>query len=109
MANFCGQLVGVIEHSTNYVRFSVFVTQTGQIITYYQQEVNKILPREGWIEQDPNQIADTVLHCIEVVAHKLAQLDIELSQIKCIGITNERESTVVWDKYTGNQYFVFIV
>ncbi|XP_054164173.1 glycerol kinase-like [Oppia nitens] len=109
MSDFNESLVGVIEHSTNYVRFSVFVSQTGQIITYYQLEVNKILPREGWIEQDPVQIYETVLNCIEVVANKLTQLDIDLKQIKCIGITNERESTVVWDKYTGQPYYNCIV
>ncbi|CAG2168033.1 unnamed protein product, partial [Oppiella nova] len=109
MSEFVGPLVGVVEHSTNYVRFSVFVSQSGQMITYYQLEVNKILPREGWIEQDPVQIYETVLQCIEVVTYKLSQLDIGLEQIKCVGITNERESTVVWDKVTGQPFYNCIV
>jgi glycerol kinase len=97
-----GPLIGAIDQGTSSTRFLVFVAQTGELVTYHQIEVKKILPNEGWVEQDPNELYQSVIETIEVVAKKLTDLDISLDDIKCIGLTNQRESTVVWDKYTGN-------
>jgi glycerol kinase len=97
-----GPLIGAIDQGTSSTRFLVFVAQTGELVTYHQIEVKKILPNEGWVEQDPNELYQSVIETIEVVAKKLTDLDISPDDIKCIGLTNQRESTVVWDKYTGN-------
>jgi glycerol kinase len=97
-----GPLIGAIDQGTSSTRILIFVAQTGELVTYHQIEVKKILPNEGWVEQDPNELYQSVVETIEVVAKKLTDLDISLSDIKCIGLTNQRESTVVWDKYTGN-------
>lgn len=103
-----GPLVGAIDQGTSSTRFLVFSTNTGELVTYHQMEVKRILPEEGWVEQDPIQIYNSVVECIAVVAKKLSDINIDISDIKCVGVTNQRESTIIWDKYTGNSKINFI-
>lgn len=56
---------------------------------------------EGWYEQDPVEIIDVVKECIEMAVKKLVELGGNPMDIKAIGITNQRETTVVWDPETG--------
>ncbi|XP_054166277.1 glycerol kinase-like [Oppia nitens] len=104
-----GPLVGAIDQGTSSTRFLVFTAQTGELVTYHQMEVKRIMPIEGWVEQDPIQIYNSVVECIDIVAHKLQGLDIDIKDIKCIGLTNQRESTIIWDKYTGHPFYNCIV
>lgn len=104
-----GPLIGAIDQGTSSTRFLLFVAQTGELVTYHQIEVRKILPNEGWVEQDPNEIYHSVIETIDVVSKKLVELDIDQNDIKCIGLTNQRESTIVWDKYTGQPFYNCIV
>jgi len=53
------------------------------------------------VEQDPWEIMSVVLKCIERVAQDLNKLEIQISDIVSVGITNQRETTIVWDKTTG--------
>lgn len=97
-----GPLVGAIDQGTSSTRFLVFSASTGELVTYHQMEVKRILPIEGWVEQDPVQIFNSVIECIDMVAKKLKDINVDISTIKCIGLTNQRESTIIWDKFTGN-------
>ena len=102
-----GPLVGAIDQGTSSTRFLVFAANTGELVTYHQMEVKRILPEEGWVEQDPVQIYNSVVECISKVAKKLSDINIDISSIKCVGVTNQRESTIIWDKNTGNfEYFI---
>ncbi|CAG2113371.1 unnamed protein product, partial [Medioppia subpectinata] len=104
-----GPLVGAIDQGTSSTRFLVFSSQTGELVTYHQMEMKRILPEEGWVEQDPIQIYQSVVECIDTVAKKLQHLGVDINDIKCVGLTNQRESTIVWDKVTGHPYYNCIV
>lgn len=54
-----------------------------------------------WVEQDPNQLYSSVVHCIEGVAKQLDERGVAPSSVRGIGITNQRETTLVWDSTTG--------
>ncbi|KAB0390719.1 hypothetical protein E2I00_004147, partial [Balaenoptera physalus] len=58
-----------------------------------------------WVEQDPKEILHSVYECIEKTCEKLGQLNIDISNIKAIGVSNQRETTVVWDKLTGEPLY----
>ena len=104
-----GPLVGAIDQGTSSTRFLVFAANTGELVTYHQMEVKRILPEEGWVEQDPNTIYKSVVECIKTVAKKLSDINIDINDIKCVGVTNQRESTIIWDKYTGTFYLNILI
>lgn len=79
----------------------IFRAGTAEVICSHQKSVTNIFPREGWYEQDPLEIIDVVRECIEVAVQKLIDLGGNPKDIKAIGITNQRESTVVWDRESG--------
>lgn len=99
-----GTLVGAIDQGTSSTRFIVFSATNGIVVTYHQVEVKRFYPREGWVEQDPDELYNSVLQTCDVVYQKLKQLKIDPKQLKCIGLTNQRESTIVWDRFTGNEF-----
>ena len=76
----------------------ILFDRAGNIRASVQKEFRQIFPQPGWVEHDPMEIWDTTL---EVSRAAMAQLGIEASDIAAIGITNQRETTVVWDKETG--------
>lgn len=71
-----------------------------------QQEFTQYFPNPGWVEHNANEIWSSVL---SVIAGVLSQQNIEAEQIEGIGITNQRETTVVWDKVTGEPIYNAIV
>ncbi|XP_057321465.1 glycerol kinase [Microplitis mediator] len=93
--------IGSIDEGTSSARFLVFDVTKRKVITSHQIEIKQKYPQEGWVEQDPKEILSAVLNCISKVVENLEDLGIEASAIKAIGITNQRETTVVWDKKTG--------
>lgn len=72
-----------------------------KVIASHQIEIKQKYPQEGWVEQDPKEILQAVIQCIKKTVEKLADLNISPSDIKAIGITNQRETTLLWDKETG--------
>ncbi|KAH9417240.1 hypothetical protein DERP_007237 [Dermatophagoides pteronyssinus] len=103
------KLVAAIDQGTSSSRFLVFSTETGELVTYHQIEIKKIYPNEGWVEQDPAEILSSVTRCIDVVAKKLPELGFQISDIRCVGLTNQRESTILWERTTGKALYNSIV
>jgi glycerol kinase len=85
---------------------TVLFSQQGDIIGIAQQEFRQIFPQSGWVEHDPKEILSTQMGTLHKVVkdHK-----VELSAIKAIGITNQRETTIVWDRKTGDPVYNAIV
>ncbi|KAK9510060.1 hypothetical protein O3M35_004927 [Rhynocoris fuscipes] len=96
-----GPLVGSIDEGTSSVRFLVFAAKTAEQLTYHQKEIKQITPHEGWVEQDPIEIFESTIECINQTIENLKKLDIDPEDIVATGITNQRETTVVWDRITG--------
>ncbi|XP_076262778.1 glycerol kinase 3-like isoform X1 [Rhynchophorus ferrugineus] len=96
-----GPLIGAIDEGTSSTRFLVFASKTAEVLTYHQKEVPHICPQEGWFEQDPMTILQAVKETIEVTCDNLKKLNINHEDIVAIGITNQRETTLLWDKLTG--------
>ncbi|XP_072370064.1 glycerol kinase [Scyliorhinus torazame] len=94
-------LVGAIDQGTSSSRFLVFNPKTAEIVVQHQVEILQKLPQAGWAEEDPKEILHSVIECIEKACDKLKQLKIDVSSIKAIGVSNQRETTIVWDKKTG--------
>ena len=91
------QYVLAIDQGTTSSRAIVF-DHAGRIIASDQREHRQLLPRPGWVEHDAVEIRDNVR---EVVALALTRADITHRDLAAVGITNQRETTVVWDRATG--------
>lgn len=77
---------------------AILFNEDGLIDGVSQQEFTQVFPQPGWVEHDPLEIWDTQ---IAVAKDVIVKTNISLDQIAAIGITNQRETTVVWDKHTG--------
>lgn len=86
-----------IDQGTTSSRAIVF-NHDGEIVSSSQREFTQHFPKPGWVEHDPDEIWGTTL---AVMADAMGRKDINPSQIAAIGITNQRETTVVWDAETG--------
>ncbi|XP_056351441.1 glycerol kinase isoform X2 [Oenanthe melanoleuca] len=109
MAASLGPLVGAIDQGTSSTRFLVFNAETAELLSHHQVEIKQEFPREGWVEQDPMEILNSVYECVEKTCEKMKELNIDISNIRAIGVTNQRETTVVWDKTTGEPLYNAIV
>jgi glycerol kinase len=83
----------------------VFAARNAEVLTYHQIDVAQICPREGWVEQDPFEILNATRECIDQTVENLKQMDISPSDIVATGITNQRETTILWDKTTGKPLY----
>lgn len=88
--------IGSIDQGTSSTRFLVFDSTTAQVVASSQVEVTHITPKSGWLEEDPEEIYQSVVTTINNVL--FANPDIS---IDAIGITNQRETSIVWDTETG--------
>lgn len=77
---------------------AILFDKGGHAVAVAQQEIKQYFPKPGWVEHDANEIWLSVLG---VVARVLTEADVLPEQIEAIGITNQRETTVVWDRHTG--------
>uniref|UniRef100_A0A3Q3MVZ4 glycerol kinase n=1 Tax=Mastacembelus armatus TaxID=205130 RepID=A0A3Q3MVZ4_9TELE len=104
-----GPLVAAIDQGTSSTRFLVFNSKTAELLSHHQVEIKQSFPKEGWVEEDPKEILQSVYECMERTCEKLTQLNIDITNIKAIGVTNQRETTLVWDKETGEPLYNAIV
>jgi glycerol kinase len=89
--------VGAIDQGTTSTRFMVF-DRAGRIVSVAQKEHEQIFPRPGWVEHDPLEI---LRRTHEVIGEALEKRGLQAEDLAAIGITNQRETTVVWDRKTG--------
>jgi glycerol kinase len=97
--------VGALDQGTTSNRFIIF-DHSGQIIAVDQKEHEQIFPQPGWVEHDPFEIWRNTQ---DVIRGALAKADLAGSDLAAIGITNQRETTVIWDKNTGKPFTNAIV
>jgi glycerol kinase len=94
-----------IDQGTTSTRAIVF-DRHSKIVSMASEEITQIYPTPGWVEQDANEIWLTVTQTIN---EALVQKNIDPSQIEAIGITNQRETTIIWDRETGKPIYNAIV
>jgi len=99
------EYVGAIDQGTTSSRFMLF-DRDGRIVSVDQREHEQITPRAGWVEHDANEIWRRTR---EVIGGAMAKPGIEAGDIAAIGITNQRETVVVWDRKTGEPVYNAIV
>jgi glycerol kinase len=94
-----------IDQGTTSSRAIIF-NKNGEIVHSAQKEITQYFPKPGWVEHNPNEIWGSIL---SVVAEVLSESEIKPEQIAGIGITNQRETAIVWDKETGHPVYNAIV
>jgi glycerol kinase len=99
------EYIGAIDQGTTSSRFIIF-DRIGRIVSSAQKEHEQIYPKPGWVEHDPAEIRRRVE---EVVAEAMQAKGLAPSDLAAIGITNQRETTVLWSKSTGKPVYNAIV
>ncbi len=94
-----------IDQGTTSSRAIIF-NHSGEIVSVGQLEHEQIFPKAGWVEHDPIEIRDNVR---EVIGQALSKADVNRHELAAVGITNQRETAVVWDKNTGKPVYNAIV
>jgi glycerol kinase len=89
--------IGAIDQGTTSTRFIIF-DRSGRIVSVSQKEHQQIYPQPGWVEHDANEIWR---HTRDVIADAMQQKGLHSVDLAAIGITNQRETTVLWDRHTG--------
>ena len=96
-ANSTASYIGAIDQGTTSTRFIVF-DRTGRIVAVEQKEHEQIYPKPGWVEHDPEEIWRNTQ---EVIAGAMKQRSLQAGDLAAVGITNQRETTIVWNRKTG--------
>ncbi|MEY8747885.1 glycerol kinase GlpK [Bacillales bacterium AN1005] len=100
-----GKFILSLDQGTTSSRAIIF-NKKGEIVHSAQKEFTQIFPKPGWVEHNASEIWGSIL---SVIATVLSESDIKADQIEGIGITNQRETAVVWDKETGVPVYNAIV
>jgi len=99
------QYIGAIDQGTTSSRFILF-DRAGEIVSVAQKEHQQIFPKPGWVEHDASEIwANTA----EVIGQALAQKSLTHADLAGVGITNQRETTVLWDRKSGEPLYNALV
>jgi glycerol kinase len=101
MANY----VGALDQGTTSTRFMIF-DHGGQVVAVDQKEHEQIYPKPGWVEHDPMEIWE---RSQSVIRGALDKAGISAGDLAAVGVTNQRETTVVWDRSTGKPIYNAIV
>ena len=94
-----------VDQGTTSTRCMLF-SKDGKVVSIDQKEHEQIYPKPGWVEHDPMEIWTATQ---EVIKGAVAKAGVQPGDIAAVGVTNQRETTVVWDKNTGKPYFNAIV
>ena len=97
--------VGAVDQGTTSTRFMVF-DHSGSVVGVDQKEHEQIYPKPGWVEHDPMEI---IARTHDVIDGGLKKAGITASDLAAVGITNQRETTVVWDRTTGKPIYNALV
>ncbi len=101
MADF----VGAVDQGTTSTRFMIF-DHSGREVGRHQLEHEQVLPRAGWVEHNPLEIWERIQ---TVIGTGLSRAGLTGSDLDSLGVTNQRETTIVWDRRTGRPYYNAIV
>src|ERR1700754_1404639 len=101
MADF----VGAVDQGPTSTRFMIF-DHGGNVKAAHQLEHEQILPQAGWVEHNPVEILDRTTTVIRTAMQKA---NLQATDLAALGITNQRETAVVWDRTTGRPYYNAIV
>ena len=97
--------VASIDQGTTGTRFMVF-DHSGSIVANAYEKHEQIYPEPGWVEHDPMEIWENTK---EVITRGLAESGVDPTQLEAIGITNQRETTIIWDEMTGKPVYNALV
>ncbi|MER2600643.1 MAG: glycerol kinase GlpK [Caldilineales bacterium] len=100
-----GKYVGAVDQGTTSTRFMIF-DHSGGVVGIHQMEHEQIYPQAGWVEHDALEI---IARTNDVMAGALKKAGLSADDLAAVGVTNQRETTVVWNKNTGKPYFNAIV
>ncbi|MCL1630681.1 glycerol kinase GlpK [Sporolactobacillus sp. CPB3-1] len=100
-----GKYILALDAGTTSVRSMIF-DEHGKVVQMAQKEFTQFFPKPGWVEQDANEIWGSIL---SVIADALLTGEIEAKEVAGIGITNQRETAVIWDRKTGHPIYHAIV
>jgi glycerol kinase len=92
--------IGALDQGTTSTRFMIF-DRKGRIVASHQVEHQQIFPKPGWVEHDPEEIWSS---SEEVIRVAMETGNVDANDLVAIGITNQRETTIVWDQNTGKPY-----
>ncbi|KAL8641350.1 MAG: hypothetical protein Q9228_001826 [Teloschistes exilis] len=96
--------IGSIDQGTTSTRFLIF-NGLGVPVASHQIEFKQMYPHSGWMEQDPSEILESVQTCIEEATKSFTHMGRSTDDIKAIGITSQRETTVLWHADTGEPLY----
>ncbi|KAI5307528.1 Glycerol kinase, partial [Ascosphaera atra] len=94
------KLIGAIDQGTTSSRFIIF-DETGNPVAKHQVELSRIHEQPGWHEQDPEEIVGSVNKCINQACKTLTMRGFSTDDVVTVGMTSQRETTLVWDWETG--------
>src|SRR3982751_2699733 len=97
--------VAAIDQGTTSTRCMIF-NREGRVVEVDQKEHEQIFPRAGWVEHNATEIWDNTR---QVTAGALAKANLTVSDIAAVGVTNQRETALVWDRTTGEPVYNAIV
>jgi glycerol kinase len=100
--------VGSIDQGTTSTRFLIF-NGHGEPVASHQMEFENLYPSSGWHEHDPMTLLESAEICIEKATEKFCAQGHSIEDIRSIGITNQRETTVLWDSNTGEPLYNAVV
>ena len=99
------KLILTLDQGTTSSRAIVF-NHAGEIVSVSQKPFEQLFPKPGWVEHDPKEIWSSQISC---AAEVIAKVGITGKEIAAIGITNQRETTIVWDRETSEPLYNAIV
>ena len=99
------EFVGAVDQGTTSTRFMIF-DHAGNEVGRHQLEHEQVLPQAGWVEHDPVEIWERTSVVVQSALHRTG---LRAADLAAVGITNQRETTVVWDRRTGRPYHNAIV
>lgn len=97
--------VAAVDQGTTSTRFMIF-DHSGKVVGVHQKEHEQIYPKPGWVEHDPVEIWNSSQ---EVIQGALQKANVDPKEIAAVGVTNQRETTVVWDRKSGRPLYNAIV
>lgn len=102
------KFIGSIDIGTSSTRFTVY-SNTGETLVSHQTVVPRLTPHPEWIEQDATELIESVGVCLHQVTKKLNAIGRSSRDVAAIGLTNQRETLIVWDKETGKPLYNAII